>query len=385
MIKTIFDPEVWHKVPFHFWSVVFFIFGSMVGSFLNVCIHRMPLGLSIVRPPSHCPHCKYSIPWYLNIPLFTWLFLRGRCRNCGAQISIRYYLVELLTALTFVSCWFIFGRQDVGLVLVYALVVSGLIVATFIDFEHFIIPDEITLGGTVVGVLCSLAVPALHPWQVISQEHPIHSPVLNSICDSILGLALGAGLIYGILRLGKLFLGKQKFTFPENTKIVFSETSLFFEDTEIPYEDIFYRTSDVITLRARTLEMIDRCYQNVVVKLSASRLLVDDEEYDPLAVPHMEAVSDEIVVPREAMGLGDVKFMAAIGAFLGWRSVIATLLISSVAGSVIGLSAIALGKRAWSARLPFGPYIAIGAAICVFWGEDLAKLWHWWWAQRFAP
>ena len=382
MIKSMFDPEVWHKVPFHFWSVVFFIFGSMVGSFLNVCIHRMPLGLSIVRPPSHCPHCKYSIPWYLNIPLFTWLFLRGRCRNCGAQISIRYYLVELLTAVAFVSCWFAFGHQSAALVLIYGLFISGLIVATFIDFEHFIIPDEITLGGTVVGLFCSLLVPSLHLKQVFSAEHPVRSPLLNSICDSVLGLALGAGIIYGILRLGKLFLGKKRLTLPANTTITFSETALFFEDKELPYEDVFYRASDVITLHARSLELIDRCYQNVVVKLSASRLLIDDEELDPETVAHMEAVSDEIVVPQEAMGLGDVKFMAAIGAFLGWRAVIVTLFLSSVIGSVIGLSAIALGKRGWSTRLPYGPYIAIGALICVFWGEDLLKLWLWWMAGR---
>jgi leader peptidase (prepilin peptidase)/N-methyltransferase len=384
MIKSIFDPEVWHKVPFHFWSVVFFIFGSMVGSFLNVCIHRMPLGQSIVKPPSHCPHCKYSIPWYLNIPLFTWLFLRGRCRNCGAQISIRYYLVELLTALAFVSCWFAFGHQSAAVVFVYGLFLSGLIAATFIDFEHFIIPDEITLGGTVVGLLCSLLVPSLHLIQVFSAEHPIHSPLLNSICDSILGLILGAGIIYGILRLGKLFLGKKKFTLPANTTIVFSESALFFEDKELPYEDVFYRASDVITLHARTLELIDRCYENVTVKLSASRLLIDDEELDPETVAHMEAVSDEIVVPQEAMGLGDVKFMAAIGAFLGWRAVIVTLFISSVVGSMIGLTAIALGKRAWSTRLPYGPYIAIGAVICVFWGDDIMKLWTWWMVGRLG-
>ena len=91
------DCETGRLVPFHFWSLVFFVLGCIVGSFLNVCIHRMPLGMSIVTPPSHCPHCKYSIPWYLNIPLVTWLALRGRCKNCGAPISPRYFIVELLT------------------------------------------------------------------------------------------------------------------------------------------------------------------------------------------------------------------------------------------------------------------------------------------------
>ena len=81
--ENIFNPHYWEVVPFHFWSVVFFVFGSIVGSFLNVCIYRMPLELSVVNPPSHCPHCNYSIPWFLNVPLVTWLYLRGKCANCS--------------------------------------------------------------------------------------------------------------------------------------------------------------------------------------------------------------------------------------------------------------------------------------------------------------
>src|SRR5947207_8667417 len=162
MFDAIFDPQYWSVVPFAFWAVVFFVFGSMVGSFLNVCIHRLPLGQSIVSPPSHCPHCQYAIPWYLNIPLFTWLYLGGKCRNCRAPISVRYFLVELLTAVAFLGCWLAFGRQSALLALVYCVFLAGLIAATFIDFEHFIIPDEITLGGMVVGVLLSILVPQLH-------------------------------------------------------------------------------------------------------------------------------------------------------------------------------------------------------------------------------
>src|ERR1043166_8376199 len=107
-----FDAEKWTAVPFHFWSVVLFLFGTMVGSFLNVCIHRMPRGESIISPPSHCPHCQYRIPGYLNVPLFTWLFLRGKCANCRAPISVRYFLVELLTGMLFLACWLCFGRQS---------------------------------------------------------------------------------------------------------------------------------------------------------------------------------------------------------------------------------------------------------------------------------
>src|ERR1051326_8467218 len=116
--EPIFDREVWARVPFGFWAVVMFWFGSCVGSFLNVCIYRLPLGMSVVSPPSHCPQCKYSIPWWLNVPLVTWLSLRGKCRNCGAPISIRYFLVELLTGIMFMSSWLAFGRQSVLVALI---------------------------------------------------------------------------------------------------------------------------------------------------------------------------------------------------------------------------------------------------------------------------
>src|SRR5580692_13178185 len=151
--NAIFSTHTWAAVPFWFWAVCFFAFGCIVGSFLNVCIHRMPRGLSIISPPSHCPHCKYSIPWYLNVPLLTWLVLRGRCKNCGAPISARYFIVELLTGMLFLGCWLRFGHHSPWLALIFSLFLAGLIVATFIDFEHFIIPDEITYGGAEVGLV----------------------------------------------------------------------------------------------------------------------------------------------------------------------------------------------------------------------------------------
>src|SRR5882724_6049555 len=103
-IHAIFNSMNWSLVPFHFWSLVFFALGCIVGSFLNVCIYRMPLGLSVVTPPSHCPHCKYAIPFYLNVPLVTWLWLGGKCKNCGAKISPRYFIVELVTGAAFLGC-----------------------------------------------------------------------------------------------------------------------------------------------------------------------------------------------------------------------------------------------------------------------------------------
>jgi len=368
MLNSIFDARYWAAVPFHFWSLVFFAFGSIVGSFLNVCIHRLPLGQSVVSPPSHCPHCKYAIPWYLNTPLFTWLYLRGKCRNCGAPISVRYFLVELLTAVLFLACWLQVGHQSAPLALVYCLFLAGLVAATFIDFEHFIIPDEITIGGMVAGFLCSFLVPAMHD----------KTSLVDAMRESFLGLVFGAGLIYFILRMGKLLFGRQTVALPAESRVIFTETSLVLPDREIAYEDLFYRKTDTIVLHASRLEMVDRCYQDVRVRLSPIRLQIDDDKFNPEEVPHLEATSDAVVLPREAMGFGDVKFMGAIGAFLGWKAVIFSLMASSVIGSVVGVGLILAKKQAWSARLPYGPYIAVAAALWIFGGKTLVS----WWISR---
>jgi leader peptidase (prepilin peptidase)/N-methyltransferase len=361
---TVFDPHNWAAVPFHFWSLVFFVFGCIVGSFLNVCIYRMPLDLSVVSPPSHCPHCKYSIPFYLNIPLVTWLALRGKCKNCGAPISPRYFAVELLTGLAFLACWLAFGHQSAGVALVYAIFLAGLIVATFIDFEHFIIPDEITLGGAVAGLVLSIALPQLHGTAQRSE----------GAVWSIVGIAVGGGIVYAVLRMGKILFGRQKVKLAEETKIVFTETALVLPDQEIPYEEIFYRQTDEIVLQARTLELIDRGYCDVKLRLSPHQLKIGDEEISPETVPHLEAVCSELVLPREAMGLGDVKFMAGIGAFLGWKGAVFSLMASSLIGSVVGVALIIARKREWSSRMPYGPYIALAAVIWMFAGKEILAL-----------
>lgn len=366
MFDAIFDPNNWSVIPFHFWSVVFFVFGSIVGSFLNVCIHRMPLGESVVSPPSHCPHCKYSIPWFLNIPLLTWLSLRGQCKNCGAPISPRYFLVETLTGAMFMGCWIGFGGNSAVLAIVFALFIAGLIVATFIDFEHFIIPDEITIGGMVVGFIISFLVPSLHGEQTLT----------GAMLKSLLGIGVGFGIVYAIVRLGKLMFGRQRIELPADTRIIFSETAVHLPDKDVPYDELFYRQSDVIVMNARTLELIDRCYMNATVRLSPKRLMIGDEIFNPETIHQMEAVSSEIVLPREAMGFGDVKFMGAIGAFLGWQSTVFALMASSMIGALVGVTLIVSGKREWSSRLPYGPYIALATVIWIFLPPNLKSDWN---------
>ncbi len=361
---AVFEPHNWAVVPFHFWSLVFFTFGSIVGSFLNVCIYRMPLDLSVVSPPSHCPHCKYSIPFYLNIPLLTWLSLRGRCKNCGAPISPRYFAVELLTGLAFLVCWLAFGHLSPWLAAVYSIFIAGLITATFIDFEHFIIPDEITLGGAVVGFIISAFLPQLHGAQTMGQ----------GMTRSGLGIVVGGGIVYVVLRLGKFLFGRQKMKLAGDTKIYFTETALVLPDQEIPYEEIFYRKSDAIVIEARMMELVDRGYRNVKIRLSPQLLKIGDEEVNPETMPHMEVTCSELVLPREAMGLGDVKFMAGIGAFIGWQGTMFSLMASSLIGSAVGIVLIIARKREWSSRMPYGPYIALAAVIWIFGGKKLFAL-----------
>ncbi len=362
IVDNILNPNNWETVPFHFWSLVFFAFGSIVGSFLNVCIYRMPLDLSVVTPSSHCPKCKYSIPFYLNIPLLTWLSLRGRCKNCGLPISPRYFIVELLTGLTFLVCWLAFGAHTPWHAVVYSIFLAGLITATFIDFEHFIIPDEITLGGAVAGFIASMLVPTLHPGAHTWSEGAVMS---------LFGIAVGAGIVYAVLRLGKLMFGRQKIKLPAQSRIVFGETALHLPDQEIPYEEIFYRQSDTIVARAKKIELVDRGYAEATVKLSPAELKIDEEKIAPDAVSHLEAECDELVLPREAMGLGDVKFMAGIGAFIGWKGAVFSLLASSVIGAAVGSCLILMGRREWSSRMPYGPYIALAAALWIFGGDRI--------------
>ena len=367
-IDAIFDTHNWELVPFHFWSAAFFALGCIVGSFLNVCIYRMPLALSVVSPPSHCPHCKYTIPFYLNIPLVTWLALRGRCKNCGAPISPRYFAVELLTGLAFLGCWLLLGdlRQplpSLGLALAYAVFLAGLITATFIDFEHFIIPDELTFGGMALGLVLSGVLPALHGTR----------SVVLSLERALLGIVLGAGMVYAILRLGKLLFGRQKLKLPPDSRVTFTETNIVFPGYDLPYGELFYRQSDAIVLHAQTLELVDRSYRDVTVRLSPKALRIGEEKLDPVGVVWLEAVTSEITLPREAMGLGDVKFMGAIGAFLGWQGAFFSLMVSSVIGAAVGILLILLRRQAWSARMPYGPYIAAAAVLWLFGGRLLCQ------------
>lgn len=241
-----------------------FVFGMVFGSFLNVCICRMPKNESIVSPPSHCPLCSYQIRWYDNIPVLSYLLLRGKCRGCGTHISLQYPLVELLNGILALLLFLRFGPTLVFAALF--LFCSALVVITFIDIEHQIIPDEISLSGIAVGFLLSFFLKG-HTW-----------------LNSLLGILLGGG----------------------------------------------------------------------------SLLLV--------------AYSYQRLTGKEGMGGGDIKLLAMMGAFLGWKSVPFIIFTSSLAGSLIGVSIMLFQKKDSKLAIPFGPYLAFGAVLYIFCGKALI---HW--------
>lgn len=243
--------------------------------------------------------------------------------------------------------------------------ISGMIAATFIDFEHLIIPDQFTIGGIVAGLFCSLLAPGIH----------ITFPYLArlsgpgaGLLQGALGLAVGAGLIYAVLRLGKLFLGLRKVSLPPGSRVIFTESSLQLPAEEIPYEDIFVRKTDAIETPECRVEMVDRCYLNAAIKLRADHLEVGGDAFDPEEVPCLEATPERIAIPREAMGPADVTFMGAIGSFIGWQGVIFSFMASCFIGSIVGCALVVLNRKDWSSRIPYGPYIAVGAVIWIFGG-----------------
>jgi leader peptidase (prepilin peptidase)/N-methyltransferase len=342
-------------------EVMAFILGAAIGSFLNVCIYRLPLDLSINEPKrSFCPSCKNPIPWYQNIPLLSWLTLRGRCANCGAKIAFRYFGVELLTALLFLCVW----RTFPPLVAVaYWVFVSLVVVATFIDFEHFIIPDQITIGGTIAGIVASVAVPELMG---------VDSRVA-AVVRSVLAAALGYLVLWIVLEAGKVAFGRKRVRLDAPTPFLWQREG---EDADFavgeehsPWSEYFARETDRLLLFCNEVTIDHRSLGEAILEFHYNRVRVGEQEFVLDTLDQISGLVRELQIPREAMGRGDLKFLAAIGAFLGWRAVLFSIFAGSVVGSAVGMLTLIIGKRVWSAKLPFGPYLAFGALTWMFFGQ----------------
>ena len=240
------------------------LLGLVIGSFLNVCIYRIPRNLSIVSPRSRCTACGHELAWYENLPVVSYVVLRGKCRSCGAPFSVMYPLVELTTAAVFEAGYWWYGPTP--LLAVRLLFACAMIVLFVIDLQHKILPNEITLPGIVVGLVLS----------------GITGPGWSS---SLIGIAVGAGTLFAIA-------------------------------------EVYYR-----------------------------------------------------IRGEEGLGMGDVKMLAMIGAFLGWKMVLLTLVLSSISGSIVGVAILLVKKESLKYALPFGTFLAIGALISAVAGDALL-MWY---------
>jgi leader peptidase (prepilin peptidase) / N-methyltransferase len=370
---TLGDAVMGLSVYEFFFRVFAFVLGAAVGSFLNVCIYRLPVDLSINKPRrSFCPTCKKPIPWHHNLPLISWIVLRGRCANCGAKIAFRYFAVELLTALLFLVIWRTFPWQAA---IAYWIFVSFLIVGTFVDFEHFIIPDRVTIGGIIAGVVASLAVPAL-----METDSRLAAGV-----RSLLAAALGYVILLLVLEAGKIAFGRKRIRFDMPTPFTWAkradDADFLVGSEKSLWSDHFAREKDRLLLQCDEAKIDNHTYGNVTLDFHYDRVAVEGEEFLLDHVNEISGVARELLIPREAMGRGDLKFLAAIGAFLGWRAVLFSLFAGSLLGSIIGLITLIVGKRVWSAKLPFGPYLAFGAVSWMFFGDVFLR----WYAGLLSP
>jgi leader peptidase (prepilin peptidase)/N-methyltransferase len=241
-----------------------FIFGAVVGSFLNVCIFRLPAKTSIIKPLSQCPHCHHPIRFYDNIPIISFIVLRGKCRDCDGKISWRYPLVELITAVLSLMLFLQFGLTL--RFLIFFIFTAVLIVITFIDLDHQIIPDVLTLPGIPIFFLLAIFV------------------VKITWLEALIGLLIGGGVLFAI------------------------------------------------------------------------------------------AFVYELLTKREGMGGGDVKLLAMIGGFLGWKSLIFILLFSSFSGAIAGITAMIIKKQDMKYAVPFGPFLSAAAVAYLFWGDAFMRV-----------
>lgn len=252
--------------------ILTFVIGAVIGSFMNVCIYRLPRNLSIISPSSRCPSCQSPVRPYDNIPIISYLILKGRCRDCGTPISFRYPLVESLNAIMYTL---IIWRFGLGWYIPFIFAfISGLIVITFIDLDFQIIPDSITLTGILIGLIAAtITIP-----DPFSREHPV------GFINSLIGIVSGGGLFYLIAILGEKAFG------------------------------------------------------------------------------------------QEAMGGGDIKLMAMVGSFLGWKSIILTTFAASLTGSIVGIIYMIIKGKERGIKIPFGPFLALGAIVSLFFGQEILAI-----------
>jgi leader peptidase (prepilin peptidase)/N-methyltransferase len=346
-----------------------FLIGLVFGSFFGCCIYRLPRDISLLKPAfSFCPACQKPIGWRYNIPILSWLWLRGRCHECGERISLRYPVVEAITGIFFAMAGWRFGFP---LMIPIWVLGSLLILTTFIDLEFFLIPDILSKPGIVCGIVASVLFPQLHD--------TFSRLVAGGL--SIVGALIGGSLLFVISELGKLAFGRYKVILAAPTPFSFQAASpedarIVIDDEPFRWDDHFFRKNDRIRIRAEEVTINGKDFHGIDLTFYHDRL--ETTAGGTISLTELRSVVGRTAYaefPREAMGLGDVKLLAAIGAFTGWTGVLFTVPVASLIGAIYGVGTILIGRREWSSKIPFGPYLAIGATAWIFWGKEILT-WH---------
>ena len=344
-----------------------FVLGACVGSFLNVAIYRLPRGLSVNKPKrSFCPICNKDIPWYRNIPLFTWLWQRGKCAECSCRIPFRYFAVELLTGLLFLLMWTAFPKSP-GLGLFYMVLMALLVVIVFVDAELMVIPLQVTWLGTGLGLLAAVLV-----------QHHLHvEGWLDGLLAALKGFAAGFGGLWAVVLLGKLMFGKKKIDFDRTVNWCLREPrndeeglTFVLDGEDNPWSDLFYRPGDHLVIEGSGFRVDGKKIKANALTIRADRVEVAGKTITIEKLKSLDGKARRVVIPREAMGMGDVYLMGMLGTCLGWQSVLFTVFAACLFSIVLAI----LGRLGFGQRLPFGPSLAFGAVCWIFWGW---QVWEW--------
>lgn len=348
-----------------------FVLGACVGSFLNVAIYRLPRGLSVNTPKrSFCPTCNKDIPWYRNMPLITWLVQGGKCAECKCRIPFRYFAVELVTGLLFLLMWTAFPDSP-GLALFYMGMMALLVVVVFVDAELMLIPLQVTWLGTALGVLAA----------VLIQYHLRADGWVDGLIQCCIGFVTGFGGLWLVVILGKIAFGKKNMEFTESVEWFLREPTDDAEDDQQElcfvidgeahgWSDLFYRDSDQLIIEGsgflvdgKKVKAKSLTIKGTTIELNGKSIGIED-------LKSLSGKARKVVIPREAMGMGDVYLMGMLGACLGWQSVIFTVFVACLFSIFLAI----LGRMGFGQRLPFGPSLAFGGFAWIFFGW---QVWDW--------
>jgi leader peptidase (prepilin peptidase)/N-methyltransferase len=363
-------PLIYPPLDHWVWIIPVVMIGACIGSFLNVVIYRVPLGMSVNNPKrSFCPICKNQLSAWQNLPIVSWLCLRGKCAHCSVPIPFRYIAVESLTAVLFGWVWYVFPPE----VVIFLWALMGLLVAIiYIDAEHLIIPTNLTWAGSVIGLIACSVYPqlsAMAGYQFTWKE---------GLLSGGIGWVIGFVGLWLVVELGKKAFGKRAMKYDSEVEWSLKEPEgdedpmcFVIDGEEIPWWDIFARKTDRLMVDAASV-VVDGAETGAgqLIIRETGIELADGRQFDLEKMVSLSGRARSVVIPREAMGMGDVHLLAMIGAFFGWSGVFFSLF----GASLFAIVAAVIGRIGFGKQLPFGPFIAMGAAAWMFGGWQLWRM-----------